>query len=89
MHHTSSTFIGKVFSNSNRGSAPLSNALLGPFYDLVAWVSNSRPSHDAGCLKSTLKIGLPIWRRGVDAKILKHRQEHQQHLRETGFLSTS
>lgn len=31
-------------------------------------------------------IGLPIWRRGVDASIVAHRREHEEYLAARGVL---
>ena len=38
-HHIAATFLGRVFYNSARGAAPLTNLFLGPFYDCISWVS--------------------------------------------------
>ncbi|KAJ3905633.1 oxidoreductase [Lentinula edodes] len=33
-------------------------------------------------------IGLPLWRQGVDSKVLKHRNEHDEYLAAKGFFKT-
>lgn len=34
------------------------------------------------------QIGLPLWRQGVDSKVLKHRNEHEEYLAAKGFFKT-
>lgn len=90
--HFGATFLGKVFINSTRGAAPNPNPILGPIYDCISWASYTFYSVSSGLAANIwllLQIAMPIWRRGCDSQIIKHKEEHREYLTRIGLTERS
>ena len=85
-------FLGDVFRATAACASPRSNPLSDILYGLIGFVSTAlglklNTRSYSRYMVSATQIGLPIWRRSVDAQVVAHREEHRKYCRDKGYVS--